>query len=108
MKSRMSACPRGRPALISISLPYLPPMLRAGGGGQRHRLPKLCFYSIHAAHVRGRGPGPPSRAGPPQELSVVSTMAETEALFSMALRQTLVGSTMPMAIMSPNLSFAAS
>ena len=41
-------------------------------------------------------------------LSVVRTMAETLALFSMALRQTLVGSTMPMAIMSPNLSLAAS
>lgn len=34
-------------------------------------------------------------------LSVVRTMEATEAAFSMALRQTLVGSTMPSSIMSP-------
>ena len=34
-------------------------------------------------------------------LSVVSTMEATEAAFSRALRQTLVGSTMPKSIMSP-------
>ncbi len=34
-------------------------------------------------------------------LSVVSTMEDTDAAFSIALRQTLVGSTMPSSIMSP-------
>ena len=41
-------------------------------------------------------------------LSVVRTMEATEAAFSMALRQTLVGSTMPSSIMSPYTPFAAS
>ncbi len=40
--------------------------------------------------------------------SVVSTVAATEAAFSSALRQTLVGSTMPAAIMSTYSSLAAS
>ena len=40
--------------------------------------------------------------------SVVRTMEETDAAFSSALRQTLVGSTMPLSIMSPKVSCAAS
>ena len=40
--------------------------------------------------------------------SVVRTMEETDAAFSSALRQTLVGSTMPFSIMSPKVSCAAS
>ena len=44
----------------------------------------------------------------PTAASVVRTMADTEQEFSIALRQTAVGSIIPILIMLPYLNFSAS
>lgn len=71
----------------------------AGAGGNQYIPPMSGAAGAAGAAFSGRSA---------TRDSVVRTMEETDAAFSSALRQTLVGSTMPFSIMSPKVSCAAS